>query len=434
MKQGLIKHISEIFQTLQISSSFEVYECAVDELPAWTALIILTNEFLICCEPIADKQKLEKFIGKELNQIESYHFWSEGDVMIQQIELEQPKVKAEKKIDYLKTNTRLPAWLDDYIFNVLNAQYAPDFQKFDKNLELSIEDNLKYLGTYFPRSYSESFCIFDNLFQNKIICKEYSKKESLNILSVGCGTGGDLIGLTTAINKYFPLVKKLNVYAIDGNSDAIVLLSKIIEKNEQVSGVKIDLHPIDFVFKDFESANIVDLKLDDTRFDFLLSFKMIGEVIATGKGRCDNSYSSFVEMFVPLLTDSGICVILDVTTKQEHNGLYNPIMMNKQVNRSLLQNGTLQTLLPLSCRFYGSNCYEGCFTQKTFSVSHSKHNSDKSKVTYRVIANQDFRNKIANINEEANYLIYKDKCCNYTQRNIEFCDAFLLNNTEMKVL
>ena len=70
----------------------------------------------------------------------------------------------ENKINYLKTNTQLPSWLDDFIFKQLNAEYAPNFQKFDLNLDLTKEENLKYLGTYFPRSYAESFCIFDNIF------------------------------------------------------------------------------------------------------------------------------------------------------------------------------------------------------------------------------------------------------------------------------
>ena len=66
------------------------------------------------------------------------------------------------KIKLLKTNTRLPIWLDDYIFKTLKAQYSPNHERFDFNLDLSESDILKYLGTYFPRSYGESFCIFDN--------------------------------------------------------------------------------------------------------------------------------------------------------------------------------------------------------------------------------------------------------------------------------
>lgn len=57
----------------------------------------------------------------------------------------------------------LPKWLDDFLFDELKANYCPtgtdmSVIDWDKN------DILNYLGTYFPRSYAESYCIFRKYF------------------------------------------------------------------------------------------------------------------------------------------------------------------------------------------------------------------------------------------------------------------------------
>lgn len=64
----------------------------------------------------------------------------------------------------MQNNVTLPQWLDDLIFNQLGAKYCRSNSDmtvidWDKN------DVLNYLGTYFPRSYAESYCIFSHLFQ-----------------------------------------------------------------------------------------------------------------------------------------------------------------------------------------------------------------------------------------------------------------------------
>lgn len=53
----------------------------------------------------------------------------------------------------------LPQWLDNLIFEQFGAKYCRSNADmtvidWDKN------DVLNYLGTYFPRSYAESYCIF----------------------------------------------------------------------------------------------------------------------------------------------------------------------------------------------------------------------------------------------------------------------------------
>ena len=60
----------------------------------------------------------------------------------------------------------LPDWLHDFIYNDMGGSYEPDKAAFQNNLFSDEEKNRKYLGTYFPRSFTESYCIFSNLFDN----------------------------------------------------------------------------------------------------------------------------------------------------------------------------------------------------------------------------------------------------------------------------
>ena len=57
----------------------------------------------------------------------------------------------------------LPEWIDDLIFRVLSAKYSRK-NKDLVVLEWKEDEVLSYLGTYFPRSFAESYYIFFKLF------------------------------------------------------------------------------------------------------------------------------------------------------------------------------------------------------------------------------------------------------------------------------
>ena len=434
MITNLKKHISEIFSTLQITESFEVFECKNDVMPEWTKLVLLTHEYLICSEQFSNREKLQKFLRKEIRQHKNILYWFEGEKIIEEEQLQEEFHRIsddsmDTEIDYLKTETRLPQWLDNFIFNHLKAEYAPDFQRFEYNLDLNKDDNLKYLGTYFPRSYAESFCIFDNIFQNKQYQKIHSQKECLSILSVGCGTGGDIIGLITVIEKYCPKISEIDIWALDGNEGALSILEKVVEKFSIQHSKKIKLKIIKTVFDSIAQIDIQQIRVQT--FDFILSFKMICEIISAGKGNYDNSYCDFVMKFAPMLSENGLCVLLDVTTKTEHNNTYNPILKNEQVNRALRELKIYQTLLPLSCNRNEALCIEQCFTQQKFYVSHKGKINDVSKVSYRVIGNTDFVKIIVNHNKTSKYILKKngrsiEKLCPYSSGE-KSTDAYKLN-------
>jgi hypothetical protein len=427
MKDDLTKHIAEIFNSLGLNDSFEVFDCCHDKLPQWTKYIQVTHEFIVCCQNNSLKQRLQVFIGKNILEKGEHLYWFEGEQIIEQDSFpinEQYKIENEK-IEYLKSDTRLPAYIDDFIFNHLNAIYAPDFQRFEYNLDLTGEEIRKYLGTYFPRSYAESFCIFDNIFQNRVYQETITNKKSLNILSVGCGTGGDIIGLITAIEKHFFTVSEINIWAIDGNKEALAILEQIVDKVKVQSSKKITLKTTESVINSI--SDFIFENPPNSKFDFILSFKFVCEIIAMGKGRFDYSYSDFVIKFLPMLSSNGLCVLLDVTTKPKHN-TYNPILMNKQVNQALRALNEFKTLLPTPCSVYSDKCLCDCFQQKTFTVTHSKHSNDKSRVSYRILLPIELKEKFNFMVKDTKQLINNEKTCPFTENGEKTMDAYLLQS------
>ena len=87
---------------------------------------------------------------------------------------------------------RIPKWLDDLIFKALGGSYAPVRGKMIVKT-WDMKRVLEYLGTYFPRSFAEALYIFGEYFSSHRA--EYKDQTSLSIFDIGCGTGGELVGL-----------------------------------------------------------------------------------------------------------------------------------------------------------------------------------------------------------------------------------------------
>ncbi|SMD46366.1 hypothetical protein SAMN00777080_5051 [Aquiflexum balticum DSM 16537] len=389
MKHDLERHLKYIFNSLDITVTFDVYDCKIDILPDWAKCIELTNEYFACCQDLSIRNRLQVFIGRNIYENGNYIYWFEGEVISiteSQSEVQSIDLIEFKSVEFLKIKTRLPVFLDDFIFSNLNAIYAPDFQRFDYNLDLTGEEILKYLGTYFPRSYAESYCIFDNIFQNLLFQQNFSNKTSLNILSIGSGTGGDIIGLLTIIEKYFHSVKEVKIWAFDGNIESLDILIQIIDRLKSKSSKKIFLKTLCSVIGSISHFQNEDVT--ENNYDFILSFKFICEIIAKGNGRLDNSYYDFTQKFLPLLSKDGLFVLLDVTTKPLHNTYY-PILMNKQINKALEEIDEFECLFSLSSSAINERSLQNYFQQKTFTVTHSKRSNDKSRVAFRIIVSKD---------------------------------------------
>ena len=113
----------------------------------------------------------------------------------------------------ISTHAVLPAYLDNLIYGeFFGARYCPDHQRYEYNLNLSEEELLIYLGTYFPRSYGESFCLFSSIISAESIKSGLNGKDCINILDIGCGSGGEIIGLLHALENYLENSIPINIY------------------------------------------------------------------------------------------------------------------------------------------------------------------------------------------------------------------------------
>ena len=263
----------------------------------------------------------------------------------------------------LKRNITLPIWLDDLIFNELSANYSP------KNKDLVVldwgrEDILCYLGTYFPRSYVESYCIFSSYLKNNPA--KYKGQEELSIFDFGCGTGGELVGLIIAISEQINSIQKLKIKALDGNTHALRYLETILKVVSQTTGIEIDCHLIPIKIDDFYDMSIVTDVITQS-FDFIISFKAICEFVTKQQFEEHNPYEHIINEFAPKLTNQGIICLADVTSFSEVSNDWLPKMLDK---------ASAACNVEILSRNIGFN--------EEYHITHSRHSNDKSKIAWRI--------------------------------------------------
>ncbi len=128
MKKKLEKHVLNILSTLKLEESFEVYDCRIDILPDWIKQIQITHEYLILVKDLANGEKLQKFLRREIYQHENVCYWFDGDEFT-------PNSK-QNIISFITpepsniNELTLPDWLDSFLFDELGARYAPDYVRY----------------------------------------------------------------------------------------------------------------------------------------------------------------------------------------------------------------------------------------------------------------------------------------------------------------
>lgn len=258
---------------------------------------------------------------------------------------------------------KLPEWLDEYIFKTLQASFCPECKTL---VALDYDETrlLKYLGTYFPRSYAEAYHIFNLFFQlnNRI----YDGRNELSVFDFGCGTGGEAIGLLQAVIDNFPSVNKIKIIALDGNANALRILEKIIIKFRSIHSLKIELKPFPFKIDDFYDMDVLKSETNDF-FDIVLAFKSLNEFVTNKQFDKDNPYSLFVRYFSSKISINGIICVEDITSHNTISDKWIYAMMD-DIND------------PVSLELIGRNSDR----RETICVSHSQKEKDCSKVAWRI--------------------------------------------------
>ena len=283
--------------------------------------ITINKKYLVKVESIGigtHCSELSKFIHHEVRVINpDVIVWQDGDATDEiQEKTEQSTIVYEKtdpspidngSVKFHKSKTIIPHWLDLALFNNLGAIYSPEHKKFEYNLDTNSKDIKVYLGTYFPRSYAESFCIFDDLFKSRQYLEVLKQLPEINILDFGCGTGGELIGLVVALSKHLADYKTINIIAVDGNQEALIVLRGLVEVLSSNVRHNISLSCLDKTIQTRDDLQISYIPA----CHFILNSKMACELISRRiiEGNC---YYTIVENLSKLLAEDGLLYMLDV--------------------------------------------------------------------------------------------------------------------------
>lgn len=276
-----------------------------------------------------------------------------------------------------------PKWLKNIIENE-DGYYYPDFKKAQYNLTNTHKDNLIYLYTYFPRTVLEIQSIYHLLKDKSGFFEAIHYKKSLKILSIGCGTGGDVIGLILLLKNAFKGVN-FDIHLVDGNKDALNLCSELLEALSFNENISIDKNIYIQEIKDINDLQMVSQCFadEDDNFDFIITSKFLNELLKI----INNPYGVFVSTFKSCLAKDGIMILLDTTNLVTNT--FNPILLNLGVNKAIEEDPAIACLLPIPCRIT-QNCKKICFTCFESVI--------KKKYTFKVICHKDFLNKIINNN------------------------------------
>lgn len=289
----------------------------------------------------------------------------------------------------------IPEWLDKIIYENFKAIFEPCPQDVVYNPDQPYEFVRMYLGTYFPRSYAEAFCIVNNLIENRKYYDSISSLEEINILDFCCGTGGEIVGLIDVLQSSLPNLKRINIDAFDANPDAIRFLYHLMESVVEFGQIRvnININPQGlFVSSEQELTDLVNLT--NVQYHFIVSFKALNEFVQYDTFANKNVYSLVSSYFLPLLSDVGVFILSDVTTRLNDSASFYPQILNAGVN-SIINSGknAFKTLYPYPCYFNEGTC-NGCYMQDVFTVSHSRKRNDISKVAYRVICRKNFADAV----------------------------------------
>lgn len=313
----------------------------------------------------------------------------------------------------------LPEWLRSFIYDEMGGSYVPDRNAFQNNLSSDEEKNRKYLGTYFPRSFTESYCIFANLFDNTAYVEAMKIKDSVSILSFGCGTGGDLMGLLEAISEKMPWVENVDITAYDGNFNAVVMLKSIVEQpnnKQRFKRLKVDYAPVPMTKPDDFPLFCGVIKKS---YDFVVSLKMVNELYRNNI-IANKPYAAFLGELASKLTETGVMLLLDVPLKEKGNWL--ATLMSRGLREFLKSNDGYDAIVPLPCYMLGRKCNERCYLSWTFygDIFASE------PVTYCMLARKELAHSVCKGLSKGDYVINDSNECCKKVRGTKTIDAFNL--------
>lgn len=258
---------------------------------------------------------------------------------------------------------KLPMWLDSLIYKETKATHRP----CGKDMIVLNWDKariINYLGTYFPRSFTESYCIFTKYFALK---KDlYKETSTLNIFDFGCGTGGELLGLLWAIIENIE-VANINIKALDGNFNGLRILEDIIARFKVEYHVGVNLHVMPLKIDDIYDMSLVSSRIPDDN-DIILIFKSICEMASLRQFEERNPYEHVLRLMLEKINSTGVICLADVSSFNEEQQEWLPKLIDK------------------ACQEVKANVFmRNDNYNELYIVSHSRKMKDSSKLSWRLL-------------------------------------------------
>ena len=313
-------------------------------------------------------------------------------------------------------NTLLPRPIDQILFNELGAIYQRG-GNFDLNLSNDEQQNKIYLGTYFPRSFSESYQLFSGLFSIASLQQSINQKSIINILDIGTGTGGNVIGMMQAMKECGFNSKSIKIYSVEGNENASGYFKKIVDRFNTLNKTCFVIQQEKIIFSiDNLKQQMADyLRITALKFDIITSSKFVGEFYNLPESTYPNLFQGLTETISNFLQPDGIYILLDVVAgSRDHTSSFKTKIMSDELNAYVnTTNNGLRYIYPSPCACWSSICKtKGCYIENCFKVSHSHFQNDESNVAFRIMTHRVFANQIISKRvRKENYKISRRNQC-----------------------
>lgn len=217
----------------------------------------------------------------------------------------------------------LPPIFENLIAKYPHAKYSPNASRVALNGAGDEAHAEWYLGNYFPRSFCETFAIFDALFEG--MRKELIMSETVSIFDVGIGSGAATAGLIWALRKWFMgTIKKIDVIGCDVNDPALKLCGDVACALASCWDAKINAQTSNQGLKG--GLNLAG----DRKFDFILASKAIQEM------NRQVAYDDFVAMSEDRLKPKGLAFILEIFNAERGARLKSSVHSVNAARRLLL--------------------------------------------------------------------------------------------------
>lgn len=325
--------------------------------------------------------------------------------------------------------------LYEFIINDLGGFYEQNQEKVKSNINNNSDDNKWYLGTYFPKSFKESYVLFSDIYSAINKYGFLNNKREINILDIGSGTGGEIYGILQVLEEQVDSKLIINIYSVDGNENALQLQENIYHNYWKQSFHK---HEINFMFiqQIFKTGEDIDTfiknKFKTGQIDIVVSFKALSELL-----EYDNEvYYKFLKSCENILANDGILLLDDVTCEIKtltDSGIiinkYIPYTINDNIRKYIKTNHMLNIITPLCCLYNLENCkkndcYSQCIIYSNMIVNKRREHRDiDCKIQYNLFIKQgELSNKLYVIFNEFRNTCSSNCIFKYYYKNGCYCN------------